>query len=152
MGRKESRYELVQDRKGMAWDLLLYVPTVIFLALIGLRLSYGPNAGWSYLLMFLASLFFFVGANRILKTRMMLLPGAPIALEIDKDRVTLQLRNGNTVVLVKELRFFSEIGGKTFALTGMDLEGRKQQHVFHIGQFPSDSEFKSAKALLEVYR
>ncbi len=136
----------------MAWDLLLYVPTVIFLALIGLRLSYGPNAGWSYLLMFLASLFFFVGANRILKTRMMLLPGAPIALEIDKDRVTLQLRNGNTVVLVKELRFFSEIGGKTFALTGMDLEGRKQQHVFHIGQFPSDSEFKSAKALLEVYR
>ncbi len=136
----------------MAWDLLLYVPTVIFLALISLRLSYGPNSGWSYLLMFLASLFFFVGANRILKTRLMLLPGAPIALEIDKDRVTLALRNGSSVVLVKELRLFSEIGGKTFALTGMDLEGRKQQHVFHVGQFASDSEFRDAKSHLEVYR
>ncbi len=152
MSRKESRYELVQDRKGMAWDLLLYVPTVCFLGLIGLRLSYGPNAAWSYLLIFLASLFFMVGANRILRTRMMLLPSAPVAIGIDKDRVTLTLRNGTNAVLVKDLRFFSEIGGKTFALTGMDLEGRKQQHIFHIGQFPSDSEFKSAKALLEVYR
>ncbi len=152
MGNRDNSYELVQDQKGMAWDLLLYVPTVCFLALIGIRLSYGPNAGWSYLLLFLASLFFFVGANRILKTRLMLLPSAPVALAIDKDRVTLTLRNGETAVLVKDLRFFSEVGGKTFALTGMDLEGRKQQYVFHAGQFPADSAFKGAKALLEVYR
>lgn len=149
---KESRYELVQDTKGLIWDLLLYVPTVCFLALIGIRLSYGPNSSWSYLLLFLASLFFFVGANRILKTRLMLLPTAPVAIEIGKDRISLGLRNGSTAVLVKELRFFSEIGGKTFALTGMDLEGKKQQFVFHAGQFSTDSDFKSAKALLDVYR
>jgi hypothetical protein len=152
VSRRESRYELVQDRKGMAWDLLLYVPTVVFLGFIALRLSYGPNASWSYLLMFLASLIFLIGANRILKSRLMLLPTAPVAIEIDKERVTLRLRNGTNAVLVKDLRYFSEIGGNTFALTGMDLEGRKQQHVFHVGQFPSSSDFKSAKSLLEVYR
>lgn len=136
----------------MVWDLLLYVPTVLFLGIFALRLSYGPNSNWAYLLMFLASLFFIVGANRILKTRLMLLPSSPHAIEIDKDRITLGLKNGESVVLAKELRFFSEVGGKTFALTGMDLEGKKQQYVFHAGQFSSDAEYKSAKALLDVYR
>lgn len=152
MAAKEARYELVQDTKGMLWDLLLYVPTVIFLALIGLRLSYGSDSGWSYLLIFLASLFFLIGTNRILKTRLMLLPGAPVAIEIDKERINLRLRNGSMSVLVKDLRFFSELGGKTFALTGMDLDGKRQQYVFHAGQFPSDSDFKDAKSRLDIYR
>ena len=152
MAKKESRHELVQDKKGMVWDMLLYVPIVLFLLYIGLQLWFGSQSGWSYLLVFLSSLFFFIGANRILKTRLMILPGAPVALEIDKDRVTVDLRNGSKVVLVKELRFFSEIGGKTFAITGMDMGGGKQQFIFHAGQFPSESSYKDAKAQLELYR
>ena len=35
--------ELVQDRKGMVWDLLLYIPTVIALASISASLWYGDN-------------------------------------------------------------------------------------------------------------
>lgn len=136
----------------MVWDLLLYVPVVALLLSIGLQLWFGSKSGWSYLLVFLATLFFLIGANRVLKTRLMLLPGAAVALEIDKERITVDLKSGSRVVLVKDLRFFSEIGGKTFAITGMDMAGGKQQFVFHAGQFPSESSYKDAKALLEVYR
>ncbi len=146
------RYELIQDKKGMVWDLLLYVPTVIALFSIGVQLWFGPEQNWSYLLVFLGFLFLFIGANRILKTRLMLLPTAVVALEIGKDRITMFLRNGNEVVLVKDLKFFSEIGGKTFALTGMDGTGKKQQSIFHLGQFQDEATFKDAKARLEVYR
>lgn len=152
MANTPHRYDFIQDKKGMVWDLLLYVPTVVFLFTIALKLWYGSNQNWSYLLMFLGSFFFFVGANRILKTRLMRLPSAPIALEISKQGVCLVLRSGARVDLIKDLRFFSEIGGKTFALSGLDATGRKQQHVFHLGQFGDESSFKQAKSLLEIYR
>lgn len=146
------RYDLIQDKKGMTWDLLLYVPTVIALLSIGVQLWFGPEQNWSYLLVFLGFLFLFIGSNRILKTRLMLLPSAVVALEIGKDRITMVQRNGQELVLVKDLKFFSEIGGKTFALTGMDGTGKKQQSIFHLGQFPDEASFKDAKARLEVYR
>jgi hypothetical protein len=92
------------------------------------------------------------GANRIVRTRLLLVPGSPVGLEVTKGRVCIQLRNGQTVDLVKDVRFYSEIGGKTFAITGMDLSGQKQQYVFHLGQFQDEAAYKSAKSYLEVYR
>ncbi|HHM05751.1 MAG TPA: hypothetical protein ENJ19_08405 [Gammaproteobacteria bacterium] len=138
--------------KGLLWDLALYVPTVAVLAGIGAKLWFSPNSDWAYLLFFMASYFFFVGANRILKTRLMLLPGAPVAIELDKRKVRLRLRSGECVDLVKDVRFFSEMGGKTFAITGLDLSGKKQQFIIHAGQFPTETDFKDAKSLLAVYR
>lgn len=149
---KGARYEFRQDHRGMMWDLALYVPTVAALFSIAAKLWYGSSQSWSYLLVFLGTFFLLVGANRILKTRLLLLPNAPIGLEILKDQVRVLLRNGTVVDLVKNVRFFSEIGGKTFALTAMDLSGRKQQYVFHAGQFQDESAYKGAKAYLEVYR
>ena len=40
------RLELVQDRKGMVWDLLLYIPTVIALASISASFWYGETTTW----------------------------------------------------------------------------------------------------------
>ena len=149
---KGSVYEFRQDRKGVNWDLLLYVPTVAALFSIAAKLWFGPNQSWSYLLVFLGTFFLLVGANRILKTRLMMVPSAPVAMEVAKGQLTIRLRSGKTVNLVKEVRFFSEIGGKTFAVTGLDLSGQKQQFVFHRGQFEDEAAYKSAKAYLEVYR
>lgn len=149
---KGCRYEFKQDRRGMAWDLLLYVPTVTALFSIAAKLWFGPSQSWSYLLVFLGSFFLLAGANRILKTRLLMLSSAPVALEVAKEHVNIRLRGGKAVDLVKDVRFFAEIGGKTFALTGMDLSGQKQQFVFHMGQFQDDAAYKSAKAYLEVYR
>ena len=73
----------------MQWDLLLYVPTVTALALIALKLWFGPNHTWSYLLLFLASFFFIAGVNRILSSRLMLLPSSVVALNINKQRMDL---------------------------------------------------------------
>ncbi len=146
------RFELVPDKQGLIWDLLLYVTTVVALASIGLKLWFTPDQNWSYLLIFLATLFFFIGSNRILKTRLMLLPGAAVALEIDKTQVLVELKNGERVNLVKNVKFYSEIGGKTFALTGMDVHGKKQQFIFHRGQFPTPSQYEEARSLLEIYR
>ena len=77
MAESGKRYSLVQDRKGMMWDLWLYVPTVVFLELIAIKVWYGPYQDWTYVLVFMATFFAFAGANRILKTRLMILPGAP---------------------------------------------------------------------------
>ncbi len=149
---KGSLYELQQDRRGVIWDLLLYVPTVLALFSIATKLWFGPNQSWSYLLVFLGTFFLLVGANRILKTRLLLLPTAPVAVGISKGQLSIRLRGGKTVDLVKEVRFYSEVGGKTFAITGLDLSGQKQQYVFHLGQFQDEAAYKSAKAYLEVYR
>lgn len=152
MAGKEKRYELQQDRKGMVWDLLLYVPTVTALILIGVKLWFGPNQSWAYLLIFLGTFFFLIGFNRIMKTRLMMFPGSPVTLEVTKDRVSIGLRNGAVVSMVKDIRYFSEVGGKTIALTGIDASGQKQQHIFHQGQFKDEAVFKDAKSWLEIYR
>jgi len=152
MAESDKRYSLVQDRKGMIWDLWLYVPTVVFLILISIKLWYGPYQDWTYILVFMATIFAFAGTNRILKTRLMILPGAPTAIEIDKQRVRFELRNGTQVDLVKGVRFFGDFVGKTFAVTGMDMSGKKQQYVFHRGQFADEGQFKDVKSFLQVYK
>lgn len=149
---KEVNYALQRDTKGMFWDLALYIPTVVALALIALKLWYGPNQVWAYLLFFLASFFFIAGANRVLASRLMILPSSPMALNVGKQRIGLALRNGERVDLVKEVRFFSDYAGKSFGLTGMDLSGKRRQFVFHRGQFPDEAAFKDAMALLRVYK
>ena len=152
MAESGKRYSLVQDRKGMMWDLWLYVPTVVFLALIAIKVWYGPYQDWTYVLVFMATFFAFAGANRILKTRLMILPGAPTAIDVDKQRVRFELRNGKQVDLVKSVRFFGDFVGKSFAVTGMDMSDKKQQYVFHRGQFADESQFKDVKSFLQIYK
>ena len=152
MGAESRRYDLQQDKQGMIWDLLLYVPTVVFLLSIGLKLWFGPYKHWTYLLLFMATFFFIQGFMRIMKTRLMLLPSAPVALEIDKQRIRLALRNGERVELVQEVRYFPDMAGKSVAISGIDINGKKQQYVLHRGQFDSESAFKDVRGYLEVYR
>ena len=146
-----KQYRLIQDRRGVAWDALLYVPTVAALTLIGLKLWFGPNQTWSYLLVFLASFFFIVGLNRIL-SRMMLLPSSPTAIEIDKQGVYLKLRNDQRISLLKDVRYYPDFSGKSFGLSGMDLTGKRYQYVFHKGQCPTLAVFDEIRSLLNVYR
>ncbi|HLA74409.1 MAG TPA: hypothetical protein VJM76_00670 [Gammaproteobacteria bacterium] len=146
------RYRLLQDRKGLLWDLLLYVPTVVVLGMLGLKLWYGTNPQWAYVLFFMASFFFIAGANRILKTRLMLLPAAPVTLEPSKDRVRLELRNGEKIDLVKGVRYYPDSQGKSFGLSGMDVLGRRLQFVFHRGQFADDAAYQEVSNVLKVYQ
>ena len=152
MGSATHKYTLQQDRRGMIWDLLLYVPTVGALFGIGAKLWYSPSQDWAYLLFFMGSYFLFVAVNRVLKTRLMALPSAPVAIELAKECVRVSLRSGSTADLVKNVKFFSEIGGKTFAITGLDLTGKQQQHIFHVGQFADVSAYNDAKSRLAIYR
>ena len=136
----------------MLWDLLLYVPTVVFLVVIGLMLWFsGMYHDWAYPLIFMATFFSLVGGNRILRTRLMLLPSAAIGFAVDKHRVCVELRNGQRLELVKNVKFYADFVGKSFAVTGMDLAGKVQKFIFHKGQFASEPEFNDAKSLLRVY-
>ena len=144
----ETRFNLVQDRKGMTWDLLLYIPTVVALFSMAAKFWYGDDANLAYLLVFLGSFFCIAGANRVLKTRLMILPSAPVAIEIDKSKIRLLLHSGGSVELVKELKFYSDYAGRTFGLTGLDNAGRRLQFVFHKGQFPSAQDYQSAQEKL----
>jgi len=148
----DKHYDLIQDRRGMTWDLLLYVPTVIALLSIGVKLWFGPNQTWAYMLFFMASFFFITGANRILGGRMMLLPGAPTAVEVGRQQVALILKSGQRVDLVKNVRYFADYAGKSFGLSGMDVGGKKRQFVLHRGQFPNIAEFNDLRGLLAVYK
>ncbi len=151
---KTTRYDLAPDKKGAMWDLLMYVPTVVALASIGLKLWFGggPKQNWAYLLFFGASFFFIAGANRILSSRLMLLPSAPVSLELSKNRVVVTTKQGEKVELVKDLKYFPDYAGKSFALTGMDLSGKKRQFVFHKGQFPDAAQFQDLRSVLSVYK
>lgn len=149
----ESRsFELIQDRRGMIWDLLLYVPTVVALAMIGAKLWFSADHTWAYLLFFMASFFFITGANRILVTRLMLLPKAPIGLSIARDSVALKMRNGDTCSLIKDVRFFSDYAGKSFGLSGLEGGGQKRQFVFHKGQFADDGVYQDLLSRLRIYK
>lgn len=147
---KVEQFDLIQDKRGVVWDLLLYIPTVLALSLIAANFWYSGSHGLAYLLVFLASYFFIVGINRV-ALRLLLLPSAPLSLEVDKSGVRLVLKNQQRVELVKELRFFADYAGKSFGLTGHDLEGKKRQFVFHKGQFESDSIFKGVCDSLRVF-
>lgn len=152
MAETDKHFNLVQDRKGMVLDILLYVATVIALLLLAAKLWYGPYQAGTYVLVFLATFICFIGFNRIFKTRLMMVPTAPVAILVGKQRVSLELRNGAKVDLVKGVRFFGDFVGKSFGLTGMDMSGKQQQFVFHRGQFADEAQFKDAKSFLQVYK
>lgn len=143
------RLELVQDRKGMVWDLLLYIPTVIALASISASFWYDDNHNMGYLFFFLTCFFFIAGFNRIFKTRLMLLPSAPISLRLDEQSIGLVQRNGAHVDLVKNLRYYSDYAGKSFGISGLDGTGKQLQFVFHRGQFATVDQYNSAQNILK---
>jgi hypothetical protein len=147
---KSEVYELEQDRKGISWDILMYVPTVSGLGIGASMFWYDQNQGLAYLLFFLACFFFYQGIHRVLG-RLMLLPKSPVMLDISKQRVLMKLRNGETVELVKNLRYFADHAGKSFGLTGMDMTGVKRQYVFHKGQFASEEAYKNVGGSLKIF-
>ncbi len=131
------------------WDLLLYVPTVVALALISASLWYGNEHNASYLFFFLTCFFFIAGFNRIFKTRLMLLPGAPVALLLGKEGVVVVQKNGVQLNLVKNLRYFPDYANKSFGMSGQEGTGKLMQFVFHKGQFASEDKFSSARDALK---
>ncbi len=150
--RDEVRVELRPDRQGVWWDLALYVPTVGFLLLWGLKLWYagGDDVWIGYLLLFLGCFFFFAGSTRILR-RLLLAPDAPVELDVNRERIRLTLKNGLKVLLVRDVRFHADMADKSFALTGLDGEGAKREFVFHRGQFAGE-EWTRVRKTLERYR
>lgn len=145
-----TRFSLVQDRKGMMWDLLLYIPTVVALLSMVVKFWYGGNASLAYLFSFMASFFFIAGANRILKTRLMLLPTAPIVIEIGKPVTRIIMRNGEHVELVKDLRIYADYSGRSFGLAGLDKLDQRLQFVFHKGQFSSIKDYQAIQEMLRT--
>jgi len=147
---KSERYQLDKDNKGVAWDLMMYIPTVAGLSTGAAIFWYQPNHALAYLLFFLACFFFYQGLHRVL-ARLILLPSAPVTLDVNKQRVLLELKNGTKVELVKNVRYFSDTVGKSFGLTGLDTSGARRQYVFHRGQFPADGQFKKLGGTLKVF-
>ena len=141
---------LVRDTKGMYWDLLLYVPTVTALITLAAKFWFSQNLNFASLLLFLGSFFFIAGANRILKTRLMAVPTAPIALTVKGlNNVSLTLRNGQVLELIRDIKFYPDYAGRSFGLVGVDRNGKKSQFVFHKGQFPDEREYQS---VLKIFR
>ncbi len=149
MASTES-FELSQDRKGIVWDLMMYIPTVTGLGIGALMFWYKQNQGLTYLLFFLSCFFFYQGGHRVLG-RLMVLPMSPVSIDVSKQRVLLKMRNGESVELVKDVRYFSDHAGKSFGLTGMDMTGVKRQYVFHRGQFAADGAFSRVGKMLKVF-
>lgn len=142
MAEVESRFALKQDRGGMMWDFLLYIPTVVALASMATKFWFGGDVNLAYLFVFLASFFCIAGANRVLKTRLMLLPSSPVVIEVEKQTARMLLRGGGRVELLKDMRYFPDYSGRTFGLTGMDGSGQRIQFVFHKGQFSTPDEYR----------
>jgi len=150
-GRAAS-VQLHRDNRGVIWDLLLYVPTVGFLLLWGLKLwAGGEQVGTGYALMFLGFFFLMAGGNRVMR-RLQLLPSAPVTLDVDRDRIQIGLRGGETVSLVQDVRFFTDYAGKSFGLSGMDTRGAKRQFVFHRSQFGDERDYEAMIRALDPYR
>ena len=131
------------------WDLLLYIPTVVALASMAIKFWFGGDINLAYLFVFLASFFCIAGANRVLKTRLMLLPSSPVAIELDEQTVRLLLRSGGRVELLKDMRYFPDYSGRTFGLTGTDGGGQRIQFVFHKGQFSTPDEYRAIQDRLK---
>jgi hypothetical protein len=146
-----AQFDLVQDRKGMVWDLLLYIPTVIALASISASFWYGDDHNMGYLFFFLTCFFFIAGFNRVFKTRLMLLPSAPISLKVEEQSIGLVQRSGVRIDLVKNLRYYADYAGKSFGISGLDGSGKQLQFVFHRGQFASPDQYDSAREMLKRY-
>lgn len=147
-----TQFELVRDRKGMIWDLLLYIPTVVALGSISARFWYGNDHNMGYLFFFLTCFFFIAGFNRIFKTRLMLMPSAPISLNLNEQWLALKQRNGVQVDLVKNLRYYPDYAGKSFGISGLDGTGKQLQFVFHRGQFATADQYNSAQDILKRHK
>jgi len=147
---KSEVFELFKDRKGVTWDALMYVPTVSGLGIGAMMFWYDQNQGLTYLLFFLACFFFYQGVHRVLG-RLLVLPQSPVSLDISRQRVSLALRNGEAIELIKDVRYFSDHAGKSFGLTGMDMMGSKRQYVFHKGQFADAAAFGKVGDALKVF-
>lgn len=147
---KSDNYQLQSDTKGMWWDIMLYLPTVCGLGIGGAITWNSGSQGMAYVLLFLTFFFLYQGIHR-LSGRLMFLGTSPVFLEVSKSAVKIGLKNQERVELVKDLRYFSDYAGKSFGLTGMDLQGAKRQYVFHKGQFVSEQEFKKIGTFLKVF-
>lgn len=145
---QEVQCELHPDKSGVWWDLALYVPTVGVLILWGLKFWYvGGDQLWiGYALMFLGFFFLMVGGGRVLR-RLLIHPLAPVSMDINRERVRLQLKGGKSAALMKDIRFYADQAGKSFGLTGVDASGEKRQFVFHRKQFSEDDYAAVIKAL-----
>lgn len=146
------RYELVPDKKGVVWDLLLYVPTFVALVALAAKLWFSDNQNFTYVLVFASTLIFLFAFNQIFKTRLMILGSSPVALNVSKKAVSLELKNGDATDLVKDVRFYADYAGKRFGISGLDLSGKMQKFVFLQGQFGTDSEFKDLKSRLAIFK
>lgn len=146
---KMHHFTLRKDSRGALWDALLYVPTVSALLVIAFVVWYQDNSSLSYLLLFLASFFLIVGANRILKTRLMILPSAPVSLELSANgqAATIHLKNGDSRNLLKDVKYYGDLSGKTFGLTGLDSHGARLQFIFHKGQFALERDYQEISTI-----
>jgi hypothetical protein len=142
------QFELIQDKKGMVWDVLLYIPTVTALFSMSATFWFKDDFNVAYLLLFLGCYFLYAGVNRIMTTRMMIWPSAPVSIDVDRDKVGFALRNGKRVEILKDLRYYPDYSGKTFGLSGMDGTGKRLQFVFHKGQFADDKLYQAAQKAL----
>lgn len=147
---KSELFELLQDRKGVTWDAMMYIPTVAGLGAGASMFWYDNNQNLAYLLFFLACFFFYQGVHRVMG-RLLMLPQSPVSLDVSKQGVSLVMRNGESVELIKNVRFFADHAGKSFGLTGMDVMGAKRQYVFHKGQFADEAAFGKATDALKVF-
>lgn len=147
---RSNHYALQSDTRGMWWDILLYLPTVIGLAVAGALSWHNGNQSMAYVLLFLTFFFLYQGIHR-LSGRLMFLGTSPVYLEVSKQSVQIGLKNQERVELVKDVRYFSDYAGKSFGLTGMDLQGKKRQYVFHKGQFCSVEDFDKIGTFLKVF-
>lgn len=138
-----TRYTLCRDYHGMYWDALLYVPTVSALSLFAVSSWYGDKTSLAYLLGFMACFFLLAGANRILTTRLMWLPSAPVAIETRSNAADLILKNGEVIKLQRDLKLFRDRSGRSFGLTGLNEQGKRLQFIFHRGQFAQDLDFQA---------
>jgi len=138
-----TRYTLCRDYHGVFWDALLYVPTVSALSVFAISSWYDNKVPIAYLLGFLACFFLIAGANRILTTRLMWLPSAPVAIETGATAANLILKSGEVIKLQHELRLYRDRSGRSFGLTGMSEHGTRRQFVFHRVQFSSESDFQA---------
>ena len=147
---REIRAELAPDRRGIVWDLLLYVPTVGFLWLYGLRFWYAGEKTWlGYALLFLGFFFLFAGAHRI-AGRLLLTGTSPVAIEVTKRAVKVRLKAGETISLLRDVRFYPDAADRSFGLSGIDGTGRRHQFVIHRNQL--GEQWEAVKKALEPFR
>ena len=144
-----KQFNLAPDRKGVVWDLLLYIPTVIALGSIATSFWFSDNQSVGYLFYFLTCFFVIVGVNRVFKTRLMLFPSAAVSIAVDEQRIGLTQKNGEQINLIKNIRYYGDYAGKSFGLSGLDGRGKQLQFVFLKGQFVTEAEFDSAQQILK---